>query len=190
MRALLGIAAVTVLVGCTSRSHTVIYTATEPPRLVDGTVTMFDSDAGSEDVLDVRRVRSRDGSITCEFIARGGQHLVGRVPESDWVELWNVLIGADPFGGNPYGRTPPDPDGGTYHLIRLELGSRSARFSTQFRRNLLVFSSVDVVESLEYSNAIVSLVSTHAKTPIQDAPWFGPGLERPENLREGPAPDP
>lgn len=139
----------------------------EPRKLIDGTISLKTEWApGSETQTDIRRIKSRDGAVTCEFLAHDRGHFVGNVPEEEWVRIWNSLFETDPFGRARFDVEPDDPAGGPYHLVRLELGRHGHEFSAQVRKSLLVFSSKDTNERVELAGEIVQLVSRFATTKV------------------------
>ncbi len=166
------------LTGCSSIDGR-LYAEGDPPRLRDGTVTLRTRwFVGAEQAEEIRRVRARDGKVSCELSSPERGHFVGEVPLREWEKLWNVLFESDPFGAARYDVQTDDPKGGPYHLVRLELGSRGAEFSAQMRKNLLVFSSRDTNERLRHSGAIADLVAAHATTKLDaSSPAVTPGQD-------------
>ncbi len=158
------------LFGCSSFDDR-LYRPGPPPILQDGTISMRTSwSPGENSKIDIRRVKARDGVVTCELISPDRGHFVGSVPEARWVELWNTFLAMDPFRTKPYGVDADDPAGGPYHVIRLELGPKGHEFSAQMRTNILIFSSKDISERLRYSGQIVDFVSEFATERLGDAP--------------------
>jgi hypothetical protein len=147
-----------------------LYEPGSPPRLRDGTISMRTNWAGArDDRVDIRRIKARDGVVTCEFQGHDRGHFTGQVPLERWEGIWRRFLALEPFDKRPYGVDPDDPQGGPYHLIRLELGSRGHEFSAQLRQNILIFASRDVSERLALAGLVVDLVSEFATTPIQAA---------------------
>jgi len=156
--------------GCSSGPG-VLYHDGQPPRLKNGTVTMRTAWTPATDANpDVRRVKCRDGKITCELISRSRGHWQGDVPVKAWEKLWVQLQRAKPLERKPkYGVEPDDAQAsGPYHVISIELDGRFHEFSAQLRRNMLaVFSSRDVSERLAYSDAVAELVQAYATTELK-----------------------
>lgn len=154
--------------GCSSVDER-LYEPGDPPRLRDGTITMRTHWApGDEKKVDIRRIKSRDGAVTCELISPDRGHFAGDVPEDEWRALWNRLLATDPFGTRRMSVDPDDPQGGPYHHVRLELGRSGSEFSAQDRKNLLIFSSRDVAEKLGHSGAIADVVTRHATRSLAE----------------------
>lgn len=144
-----------------------LYAEGDPPRLRDGTVTLRTRwYVGAEQAEEIRRIRARDGKVTCELSSPERGHFVGDVPVREWEKLWNVLFESDPFGAGRFAVEVDDPKGGPYHLIRLELGTQGGEFSAQMKQALLVFSSRDTNERLRHSGAIAEVISAHATTKL------------------------
>ena len=158
--------ALAVLVGCSSVDSR-LYEEGEPPRLIDGTVRLTTHwSPGRDDPQDVRIVRSRDGKVTCTYISHEHGHFLGDIPTKEWVSLWRLIFEAKPFDRDRMKAEPPDARGGPYHVISLQLGMKSSSFSAQYRQNLLVFSSRDVMHRMRFSNGIIKFVSRHAVKPL------------------------
>lgn len=156
--------------GCSS-SPDLLYEDGDPPKLRNGSVVMRTTwHAGSEDNVDIRRIYAQDGVLTCELVSPRRGHLTGTLTEEQWQDLWAKLMETEPFSPGGYDIEPDDPSGGPYHVIRMQLGRRFGQFSAQLKRNLLIFSSRDVHERMEYVTAIVDLVTSGATRRIQDVP--------------------
>ncbi len=155
--------------GCSSHD-TRLYEASDPPRLLDGTIRMSTAWApGRPDSEDIRVIRARKGKITCSFISPNRGHWVGEAEVGEWASLWNRLLQSKPFTPKRLKVEASDPEGGAYHVITLELGERISSFSSQFRTNVFIFSSRDVTRRIGYSNAIVGFIATHATRRLEDA---------------------
>ena len=166
MRLTIAAIVLSVLGACASTDSR-IYDAGEPPRLKNGTVSMRTQwNPGNDEKVDVRRIKAREGRVSCELVSFDRGHFEGDVPEADWVTLVLKLLSTDPFGPRHFSVDPDDPRGGPFHKIRLELGHQGSEFSAQLRQNLLIFSSKDVSERLEQSSAIADLVAKYATRKI------------------------
>ena len=158
------------LCACSS-SLGVVYQDGDPTRLKNGTVTVKTTWAAGEDArVDVRRVKCRDGKITAELVSRSRGHFTGDVPVVRWEKLWSKLLEVKPFAREKrYAVAPNDPQAhGPHHVISMELDGRFSEFSAQLRSNVLgVFATGDVTKRLEYTHAVVDVVSEFAKTEIK-----------------------
>ena len=167
----------TALGGCSSVDSR-IYEPGDPPHLRDGSITMRSRFLAATDAAqEVRRVKAREGAVTCELVSEERGHWVGDVPEAAWVRLWQTLLASDPFGPKQLGVELDDAKGGPYHLVRLELGSKGSEFSAQVKPSFLVFSSRDTNERIAFSSAIADLVREHATRKLDAS---SPAVEPPK----------
>lgn len=181
------LAAACVLGGC-GGGPGVLYHDEQPPRLKNGTVTMRTTWTPSDEANpDVRRIKCRDGKITCELISRSRGHWTGEVPVVGWEKLWATLLQARPLAKQPtYDVVPDDPQSqGPYHLISIELDGVFHEFSAQLRRNILgVFSSKEMADRLRYSDAIAECVQAYATHELKPPEPDRPPLNRPKGEDE------
>ena len=54
--------------------------------------------------------------------------------------------------------------------VQLRAGTQVSQFSSQHRADILVFTSREAADRLQYSNAIVDFVGARARTAVQPAP--------------------
>lgn len=183
------LAASALLLAACSGTDPRLYSEDEPPRLRDGSITMYTYwYPGDEERREERVIRAREGRVSCSLQSPSRGRLEGEVPEGVWVRLWSQLLGSRIFEGEPVKIEGDDVGSGSpYHLVRLQLGDRYREFSAQLRRSFLVFSTKAVLSRLEHTNRIVDIVAEHASEqvappkeadtrPAEDGP-SGPGPE-------------
>jgi len=164
----LGLFSLLLLGGCSSTDSR-LFEAGDPPRLRNGTIRLMTYWVpGKERWKDIRVARAREGKVSVSHITQEGEHYVGEAPAEAWEKLWVRLLDARVFGRKGLDVQDPDQKGGPYHVIHLQLGEQVGRFSSQFKQNLLVFSSRDVSLRLALSNAIIRFVSDHATQKLED----------------------
>jgi hypothetical protein len=105
---------------------------------------------------------NQQGMFSCSFEGPSGRR-EGFVRESDWMSLWARLEPVSPWASPPPTVKPHDPTGGPYHLIQMRAGNQMSQFSSQHRADLLVFTSREAADRLQYSNAIVDFVAARAR---------------------------
>jgi hypothetical protein len=167
----LGALLLLVLAGCGSSRPSTLYAPVSGnrPSLLDGEIRMTTHWTNSPDEIpDVRAIVCEQGRITCWFEGRGGRR-EGFVSEAEWNDLWARLEPVAPWSPARFSVKPNDPSGGPYHVIELRAGTQFTHFSSQHRADLLVFTSREAAERLEYSNRIVDFVAAHARTPVEPA---------------------
>jgi hypothetical protein len=168
--------------GCgTSQPSTIYHPGGTPgggdqSYLRDGEIRMTTKwTAAPDETPDVRVIACNQGEITCWFEGAGGRR-EGYVRECDWTSLWARLEPVAPWATPPPTVKPQDPNGGPYHLIHLRAGSQASQFSSQHRADLLVFTSREAADRLQYSNAIVDFVGERARMRVAGpAPESRPG---------------
>jgi hypothetical protein len=142
----------------------------ERPSLRDGEIRMTTRwTNASDETPDVRVVACNDGQLTCWFEGPNGRR-EGYVTEADWNWLWSRLEPVSPWAQTSPTVKPQDPTGGPYHLIHLRAGTSVSQFSSQHRADLLVFTSREAAQRLEYSNVIVDFVGARARNPVEVPP--------------------
>jgi hypothetical protein len=129
--------------------------------------------ASPDEVPDVRAVVCQQGLITCFAETKAGRR-EGPVSEAEWRDLWARLEPVAPWSSSRLDVKPNDPSGGPYHLVQLRAGDQYSEFSSQHRADILVFSSRDAADRLQYSNLIVDFVARRARTPVEMAPASAP----------------
>jgi hypothetical protein len=143
-----------------------VYEQDGSERLKNGTVRLETRWTTSDEAPDTRTITVVDGTMMAESVtaSRGGWR--GLVPLEEWKSLWKKLepaltdtdLGVAPMAAN--GRGP-------YHIVELTLGNQQRRFSSQLRRNIFgVFSTSDVSEGLQYTDAIAECVGRFANTQV------------------------
>jgi hypothetical protein len=141
-----------------------------PQSLLDAEVRMTTRwSASPDETPDVRVIGWNNGQLTCSYEGAGGRR-EGYVRESDWNALWTRLEPVSPWATTPATVKPQDPTGGPYHLIQMRAGNQLSQFSSQHRADLLVFTSREASDRLQYSNAIVDFVGARAKILVAPAP--------------------
>jgi hypothetical protein len=175
-----------VLAACSSHSSTLYRPATASPQcrpsLHDGEIKMTTRWTGAADeVPDVRVIQCQSGLIRCWIETAKGRR-EGPVSESEWTTLWMRLEPVSPWSQHQPTVKPNDPTGGPYHVIELRAGDQYSQFSSQHRADILVFTSREAADRLEYSNLIVDFVARRARIRVEPAvaePESRPGTQKP-----------
>lgn len=140
------------------------------PALLDGEIRMTTHwTAAADETPDVRVVSCDQGRLSCWFQGPGGRR-EGFVRECDWNALWARLEPVSPWASPPPTVKAQDPTGGPYHVVQLRAGTQVSQFSSQHRADILVFTSREAADRLQYSNAIVDFVGARARTLVQAPP--------------------
>jgi hypothetical protein len=166
--------AIVLAAGCSAHSSPLYRPATASPTcrydLRDGEIKMTTRWTGAADeVPDVRGIVCAGGQITCWIETSKGRR-EGHVAEADWNALWARLEPVSPWAQTQPTVKPNDPTGGPYHVIELRAGDQFSQFSSQHRADILVFTSREAADRLQYSNLIVDFVSCRARTRVELAP--------------------
>lgn len=162
------VAGLLALAACGSTRSTTLYRPVSGfrPSLQDGEIRMTTHwTSAPEEVPDVRAITCTAGQITCWYESRQGRR-EGHVSEAEWSDLWARLEAVAPWSATSYTVKPNDPSGGPYHVVALRAGDQFSQFSSQMRADLLVFTSREVTDRLQYTNLIVDFVSRRARTPV------------------------
>ena len=151
----------------------------KPGGLKDGSVSMLTSWDAHGDEPDSRKIVCTNGVITSELKTKSEGTLIGPASEEVWRDLWDTLLPTLEDRGLAV-NTQVAGARGPYHLVELVLGSTHKRFSVQLRKDVLgIFTTSNVVEGLEYSDAIADVVRKCATQQIV-APEV-PGITDPKN---------
>jgi hypothetical protein len=135
--------------------------------LYDGEIRMTTRwTAAPDETPDVRVISAKDGQITCWIDGPNGRR-EGFVRECDWNSLWARLDAVAPWASPAPTVKPQDPTGGPYHVIQLRAGAQASQFSSQQRADILVFTSREAADRLQYSNAIVDFVAARARMRVE-----------------------
>jgi hypothetical protein len=149
------------------------------PALIDGEIRMTTRwSASPDETPDVRVITCNQGLLSCSFENADGKR-EGFVRECDWNALWTRLEPVSPWASPAPTIKPQDPNGGPYHVIHLRAGSQASQFSSQHRADILVFTSREAADRLQYSNAIVDFVSARARMRVEVAPESRPTPSKP-----------
>ncbi len=124
---------------------------------------------GTKETPDVRVIRCQGGQIACEYETPRGRW-EGPATADDWVVLWRKLEPVAPWALEKKSVDDDDPRGGPYHVLHLRVGDKWTDFSTQQKNDLVLFTSKETWNRLEYSNAIVDFIAAHATTQVRTGP--------------------
>lgn len=139
------------------------------PVLLDGEIRMSTYWTGAPgEIPDVRSVTCAGGLVTVSHTTAKGVKQ-GHVSEAQWNDLWARLEPVAPWSPARFAVKPNDPQGGPYHVVELRAGEQVSQFSSQMKADLLVFTSREVTERLQYTNLIVDFVARHAQIRVEHA---------------------
>jgi HEAT repeat protein len=147
-------------------------------RWRDGLVLMKTRFDPADESWDTRSITMSEGRAVAESATATRGVRRGEVPPEAWEDLWKKLLKA--LDDEELKVTSEVANArGPYHMVELTLGDRKRVFSSQLRRNLLgIFSSPDVAEGLEYTDAIAEAVSRFATTQV--APPRDTSIKKPK----------
>jgi hypothetical protein len=180
-RTLVASAALLILAGCGSPRSSTLYSPVSGsrPSLLDGEIRMVTHwTSSTDDVPDVRVVACVQGQITCSYETPKGRR-EGWATEAEWNDLWARLEPVAPWSPSRLNVKPNDSSGGPYHLVSLRAGDQFSQFSSQLRADILVFTSREASDRVNYSNIIVDFIAAHARTPVVPTEAAPPPAEVP-----------